>query len=79
VHANWASWPPPEGDYPQGDLNIYHLRMIRPEDRHRRVQRYHRIDPGNDLQPQGYDYLLDEQGLDLRPLEPGREYVPLGR
>ena len=79
VHANWASWPPPKGDYPQGDLNIYHLRMIRPEDRQRRVLRYRRIDPDNTIQPQGYDYLLDERGLDLRPLEPGREYVPLGR
>jgi hypothetical protein len=79
VHANWASWPPPKGDYPQADLNIYHLRMIRPEDRRTRVERYHRIDPENQIQPQGYDYLLDERGLDLRPLEPGREYVPLGR
>jgi hypothetical protein len=53
--------------------------MIRPEDRRRRVQRYRRIDPDNEIQPQGYDYLLDERDLDLRPLERGREYVPLGR
>jgi hypothetical protein len=79
VHANWASWPPPDGDYPQGDLNIYHLRMIRPEDRRRRVERYRRIDPDNAIQPQGYDYLLNEQGVQVRRLDPGREYVPLGR
>ena len=79
VHANWASWPPPNGDYPQADLNIYHLRMIDPEDRRQRVLRYRRIDPDNVWQEIGYDYLLDETGIDLKPLEPGRDYVPLGR
>jgi hypothetical protein len=79
VHANWASWPPERGDYPQADLNIYHLRMIDPEDRRRRVLRYRRIDPDNVWQEMGYEYLLDESGIELRPLEPGREYVPLGR
>jgi glycosyl transferase family 2 len=79
VHANWASWPPAGDDYPQADLNIYHLRMIDPEDRRRRLMRYRRIDPDNVWQEMGYDYLLDETGLELRPLEPGREYVPLGR
>ena len=79
VHAIWASWPPANGDYPQADLNIYHLRMVDPEDRRQRVLRYRRIDPDNALQPIGYDYLLDEDGIDLKPLERGREYVPLGR
>jgi hypothetical protein len=79
VHANWASWPPPNGDYPQADLNIYHLRMIDPEDRRKRVLRYRRVDPDNVWQEMGYDYLLDESGIDLRPLEPGRDYLPLGR
>jgi hypothetical protein len=79
VHANWASWPPVRGDYPQADLNIYHLRMIDPEDRRQRVLRYRRIDPDNVWQEMGYDYLLDESGMELRPLEPGRDYVPLGR
>jgi hypothetical protein len=79
VHAIWASWPPVNGEYPQADLNIYHLRMVDPEDRRQRVLRYRRIDPDNALQPIGYDYLLDEDGIDLKPLERGREYVPLGR
>jgi hypothetical protein len=79
VHVNWAPWPPPQGDYPQADLNIYHLRMMNREDRHARVARYHRIDPDNVWQSIGYDYLVDETGIELRFPEPGRGYVPLGR
>ena len=79
VHANWAPWPPDRGDYPAADLRLYHLRMIRPEDRQARLARYHRIDPDLVWQPIGYEYLLDEEGIELRTLEPGRDYVPLGR
>ncbi|HEY6779704.1 MAG TPA: hypothetical protein VI111_02050 [Thermoleophilaceae bacterium] len=79
VHANWAPWPPERGDYPAADLRLYHLRMIRAEDRAARLARYHRIDPDKVWQPIGYDYLLDEEGIELQELEPGRDYVPLGR
>jgi hypothetical protein len=79
VHANWAPWPPARGDYPSADLRLYHLRMIEPDDRRARLARYHRIDPDEVWQPIGYDYLLDEEGIELRELEPGRGYVPLGR
>ncbi len=79
VHANWAPWPPERGDYPAADLRLYHLRMIRAEDRHARLARYHRIDPDEVWQPIGYEYLLDEEGIELQQLEPGRDYVPLGR
>jgi hypothetical protein len=79
VHAIWASWPPPDGDYPTADLRLYHLRMIRPEDRRARVERYHRIDPDRRWQEIGYDYLLEEDGIVLEPLERGRGYHPLGR
>lgn len=79
VHAIWAPWPPPDGDYPEADLRLYHLRMIRPEDRRARLARYRRIDPKDRWQEIGYDYLLDETGLDLRPLEEGRGYEPLSR
>jgi hypothetical protein len=79
VHAFWASYPPRNGDWPQADLLLYHLRMISPEDRGARVDRYRRIDPDDVWQEIGYDYLLDEDGLELRPLEPGRDYLPLGR
>lgn len=78
VHAIWAPWPPERGDYPTADLRLYHLRMVRPEDRRARVARYRRIDPHDRWQEIGYDYLLDERGLELAPLELGREYQPLG-
>jgi len=79
VHAIWASMPVPEGDWPQADLNIYHLRMLHPDDRPARVARYHRIDPDNHWQSIGYDYLLDESGIELVGVPPDRGYVPLGR
>ena len=52
--------------------------MIEPADR-ARLERFRRIDPDRIWQPIGYDYLVDENGLELRSFEPGREYVPLGR
>jgi len=74
VHAIWAPWPPPAGDYREADLRLYHLRMIDPADRRARVERYRRIDPELRWQPIGYEYLLDERGIELRAVEPGREY-----
>ena len=79
VHAMWPSCPPRRGDWPQGDLILYHLRMIDPEDRARRVEKFKRIDPNHEWQSIGYDYMLDEEELELRCLEPGRDYVPLAR
>ncbi len=76
VHAFWASMPPPPEDWPQADLNIYHLRMLHPEDRAARRQRYRRIDPDNIWQPIGYDYLLDETGLEVERVAEGREFTP---
>ena len=78
VHSVWAG----AGDssrWPQADLRLYHLRMIEPADRVRRAQRYIRLDPDRRWQAIGYDYMLDESGLELRPIEPGREYEPVGR
>ena len=76
LHANWASWPPPRADYPVADLRLYHLRMIDPADRERRVKHYQRLDPERIWQPIGYDYMLDEAGIELVLLEAGREYRP---
>ncbi len=75
MHSIWAPWPPPKGEYPAADLRIYHLRMIRAGDRRARVERYRRLDPDNRWQELGYDYLVDEQGISLRGIEPGRDYV----
>lgn len=77
VHAIWAPWPPPDGAYREADLRLYHLRMIETADRRARVERYRRIDPDDTWQEIGYDYLLDERGLELAPLEPGRGYEPM--
>jgi len=79
VHAVWASQHRPDYDWLQADLNLYHLRMVRAEDRAARVGRYRRVDPDRIWQGIGYDYLLDEAGLELAAPEPGRDYVPLGR
>lgn len=56
---------------PEADLLLYHLRMIRKQDREARVERDLRIDPDHVWQDIGYDYLLDERGMELSPLEPG--------
>ena len=77
VHAMWPSYPPRHGDWPHADLVLYHLRMIHAADRLERVQKFRRIDPDCVWQPMGYDHLLDETDLELRSLEPGRDYIPL--
>ncbi len=59
------------------ELNIYHLRMIRPEDRARRAARYQELDPGALYQPQGYSYLVDESGLARVRIPPERGYFPV--
>jgi hypothetical protein len=62
--------------FARADLHVYHLRMIEPEDRAARRDRYERLDPGARWQPkQGYAYLTDEAGLQVRPIPAGREWV----
>ncbi|MCU0305557.1 MAG: glycosyltransferase family 2 protein [Thermoanaerobaculales bacterium] len=64
------------GTYPVADLIVYHLRMIRREDREARRRRYEAADPGARWQPGlGYAYLTDESGLRLRRVPRGRSYV----
>ncbi len=63
------------GRVPHADLRIYHLRMIRPEDRQARRERYERLDPNCRWQPEGYSYLTDETGLRLEPVPPDRGFV----
>lgn len=57
--------------------NLYHLRMIRPEDRAARHRRYVELDPHGRYQPQGYDYLVDESGMVLAEVAPERDFLPL--
>ena len=61
--------------YPVADLEVYHLRMLRPEDRRARRERYERADPDSIWQPViGYAYLTDERGLRLERIDPTRAY-----
>jgi glycosyltransferase involved in cell wall biosynthesis len=64
------------GRFPLADLEIYHLRMILPEDRWARRRRYETADPDAIYQPRiGYAYLTDERGLRLRGIAPERDYA----
>lgn len=65
------------GVFPLADLELYHLRMIRHEDRLLRRVRYEQADPTARWQPgTGYEYLTDERGIRLRSIERGRGFVP---
>ncbi len=56
--------------------NLYHLRMVRHEDRLGRHQRYRALDPDNRFQPEGYDYLVDETGMELASIPVERDFLP---
>lgn len=63
-----ASWP-------IADLEVYHLRMVHPDDRRARRERYELADPESRWQPGiGYAYLTDERGVTLRRVPPGRGF-----
>ena len=63
------------GMFPLADLFIYHLRMLRREDRENRRRRYEALDPQALHQKEiGYAYLTDERGLRLRPVKAARGY-----
>jgi hypothetical protein len=67
------------GRFVAADLEIYHLRMIRHEDREARRDRYKRLDPEERWQPGvGYDYLADETGLRLRKVPRRRGFLDGG-
>ncbi|NTX50279.1 glycosyltransferase family 2 protein [Myxococcus sp. CA039A] len=57
------------------DHGLYHLRMVKPEDRIARRDRYVRLDPESRFQRVGYDYLTETRGVKLKPIPPGREYA----
>jgi Glycosyl transferase family 2 len=78
LHCHWAPLNSRvDGDFPQADLVLYHLRMLAPEDRSARRQRYESLDPERSFQAVGYAYLTDGKGLHLERVAPGREYRPL--
>lgn len=63
------------GIYPLASLNIYHLGMLRTEDRAARRRRYELADPEARWQPTlGYAYLTDVRGLQLQRIPHDRDY-----
>jgi len=78
LHCYWAPLNSRKnGDFPQADLMLYHLRMLTPEDRAARQARYESLDPGKDFQSIGYGYMTQTEGLHLERIAPEREYRPL--
>jgi hypothetical protein len=78
LHCHWAPLNSRvNGDFPQADLVLYHLRMLTAPDRAARRARYESLDPGRTFQSIGYGYLTDASGLRLERVTPGREYRPL--
>lgn len=76
-HGTWAPLNAAPGRAgPPADAVIYHLKMIRPEDREARRQTHEALDPTHRWQAIGYAYLTDPAGLKLEPLPRGRDYVP---
>lgn len=63
------------GRYPLADLNIYHLGMLKGDDRLARRRRYELADPENRWQPIGYAYLTDETDRCLETIDPRRGYT----
>jgi glycosyltransferase involved in cell wall biosynthesis len=73
-------WFPMELDTaPKTYVNAYlfHLRMIDRSERQARFRKFRLIDPQNSHQRIGYQHLIDETNLTLRPVLPWRTYVDL--
>jgi hypothetical protein len=71
-------WFPPELDGARRaniPALLYHLKMIRRDDREARHAKFTTIDPDDLSQPIGYGHLIDEAGLTLEPVLPFRGYV----
>lgn len=77
-HPHWAPLNGKvRGFFKRGDLLLYHLRMIRAEDRLNRRDKWNELDPDGEWQAVGYDHMTDEAGLELAPLPAGRAYDPI--
>jgi glycosyltransferase involved in cell wall biosynthesis len=63
------------GRFPSADLTLYHLGMLRPEDRAARRAKYELGDPENRWQRIGYEYLTDDRGLVLERIPRRRAYM----
>ena len=64
-----------KGRFPGADLNIYHLGMLRPEDREARRRRYELADPERKWQRIGYEYLTDLRCLTMQRIAERRSFT----
>ena len=48
--------------------NLYHLKMLKVEERKKRAELYNKLDPDKKMQPIGYDYLFDNEGMKLKKI-----------
>jgi hypothetical protein len=73
-----SPWHPTNKDYKKQllDINVYHLKMIDPEQRKERRRIFNLLDPDRQIQKIGYDYLTDETHLQLEKIAPDRIFLP---
>lgn len=73
-----SPWHPINDDYEfvMTDINLYHLKMIDPQNREDRKNLYKEIDKNNEIQAIGYDYLTIEEGIELKKITFARRYYP---
>jgi glycosyltransferase involved in cell wall biosynthesis len=74
-HEHHIPWVYRElGDFVKLDYNLYHLKMIKPQDREDRKNLYNRLDPNKEMQPIGYDYLVDETNIQITKIPFKKRY-----
>lgn len=57
------------------EYNLYHLKMIKREDRIKRADLYNQLDPDKKIQPIGYDYLHDDKNMVLKKISYKTRYA----
>ena len=77
LHGEWYSVTTHVDKILNLELNLYHLKMLERSDRIARAQRYKELDPNNEYQTIGYDYLIDETNIRLEAIPEQRMYDPL--
>lgn len=71
-------WHPQNSDYEivDSDINLYRLKNIDPKARTDRKNLYNKLDPTKKFQSIGYDYLDNEDELELTEIPKNRLYTP---
>ncbi|MEZ5830166.1 MAG: hypothetical protein R3D05_03220 [Dongiaceae bacterium] len=77
MHRSWFPEELEKAPKAYANAYLYHLRMIDRADRQARYEKFRLIDPQNAHQSFGYQHLVNEANLVLRPVRPWRAYVDL--